>query len=168
MATVLYGGEERQSKVKAPAQTQPPEKKSREKPSKYCNTTQHYTIQCINFQLLSKEQKEAWIKTNQRCRKCGHEHLAAQCRLKAKCKKCERKHPEILHKVNASSKATASTKPAVNTAQTLYVDWPAGRSKVLLKMSRVILRSGTRALNTYTLLDDGSERTILLHKNIRT
>ncbi|KAJ8411282.1 hypothetical protein AAFF_G00172880 [Aldrovandia affinis] len=31
-------------------------------------------------------------------------------------------------------------------------------------MSRVILRSGTRSLNAYVLLDDGSERTILLHE----
>ncbi|KAJ8404000.1 hypothetical protein AAFF_G00343500 [Aldrovandia affinis] len=62
MATVLYGGEQRQSKAETPAQTQPPEKKSREKPSKYCpycNTTQHYTNQCTSFQLLAKEQKEA-------------------------------------------------------------------------------------------------------------
>ncbi|KAJ8410502.1 hypothetical protein AAFF_G00194060 [Aldrovandia affinis] len=84
--------------------------------------------------------------------------------LKAKCKKCERKHLEILHKVNASSKETACTKPAVSTAQTLYVDRLAGSSKVLLKMSRIILRSGTKSLNTYALLDDGSEHTILLHE----
>ncbi|KAJ8372897.1 hypothetical protein AAFF_G00276010 [Aldrovandia affinis] len=56
-----------------------------------------------------------------------------------------------------------STKPAVSTAKILYVDWPAGSSMVLLKMSRVILRSGTRSLNTYALLD-GSQRTILLHE----
>ncbi|KAJ8412012.1 hypothetical protein AAFF_G00142790 [Aldrovandia affinis] len=94
-ATVLHGGEQRQGKAEDPVQTQPPEKKSREKPSKYCpycNTTQHYTNQCTNFQLLTKEQKETWIKTNQRCWKYGREHLAAQCTLKAKCKKCETKH----------------------------------------------------------------------------
>ncbi|KAJ8411283.1 hypothetical protein AAFF_G00172890 [Aldrovandia affinis] len=100
IATVLYEGKQRQSKAKAPAQTQPWEKPSKYCP--YCNTTQHYTNQCTNFQLLTKEQKEAWIMTNQRCWKCGREHLAAQCTLKAKCKKCERKHLEILHEANAS------------------------------------------------------------------
>ncbi|KAJ8402668.1 hypothetical protein AAFF_G00367510 [Aldrovandia affinis] len=57
MAAVLYGGKQRQSKAKASAQTQPPENKSQEKPSKYCpycNTTQHYTNQCTNFQLLNR------------------------------------------------------------------------------------------------------------------
>ncbi|KAJ8404001.1 hypothetical protein AAFF_G00343510 [Aldrovandia affinis] len=52
-------------------------------------------------------------------------------------------------------------KPAVSNAQTLYGDLTAGSSKVLLKMSRLIFISGTRSLNTYALLDDGSERTIL-------
>lgn len=150
--------------------------KPREKPKKFCpfcNTTKHYLNQCVNFQILTKEQIEKWIRSNQRCWKCGREHLCAECTLKAKCKKCDKRHLEILHDVNAgnvrpvtpaknSAGPMETTKPASSTAETLYVDRPTGSCKVLLKMSRVILRNGDNSLDTYALLDDGSERTILL------
>ena len=34
---------------------------------------------------------------------------------------------------------------------------------MLLKISKVILRNGDKSLEAYAILDDGSERTILLH-----
>lgn len=49
-------------------------------------------------------------------------------------------------------------------SETLYVDRPTGSSQVLLKLSRVILKSGTKLIETYAILDDGSERTILLRE----
>lgn len=62
---------------------------TQEKPKKYCplyDSVQHYMAQCSNFKLLSKEQKTEWIQMNKRCWRCGHEHQAARCTLKAKCK----------------------------------------------------------------------------------
>lgn len=50
-----------------------------------------------------------------------------------------------------------------STAETLYVDRPTSSSKVLLKVIRVILKNGDSSVDTYAVLDDGSERTILLH-----
>lgn len=47
-------------------------------------------------------------------------------------------------------------------SETLYVDRPTSSSQVLLKLSRVLLKSGTKVIETYAILDDGSERTILL------
>lgn len=44
----------------------------------------------------------------------------------------------------------------------LYVDRPADGSRVLLKVIRVLLHNGSRTLETYAILDDGSERTMLL------
>lgn len=42
------------------------------------------------------------------------------------------------------------------------MDRPTSSSQVLLKLSRVILKSGTKVIETYAIMDDGSERTILL------
>lgn len=44
------------------------------------------------------------------------------------------------------------------------MDRPTAGSKVLLKVSRVILRNGEKELDTYAILDDGSERTMLLYE----
>lgn len=105
--------------------------------------------------------------------------MAAECTLKAKCKRCNKRHLEILHEINTSykvyhptpSKTTGrpneSIKPTSATAETLYVDRPAGSSRVILKLNRVILRNGDNTLDTYALLDDGSERTILLYEAAR-
>ncbi len=49
-------------------------------------------------------------------------------------------------------------------SETLYLDRPTSSSQVLLKLSRVILQSGNKVLETYAILNDGSERTILLHE----
>lgn len=42
------------------------------------------------------------------------------------------------------------------------MDRPTSSSQVLLKLSRVILKSGSKVIETYAIMDDGSERTILL------
>lgn len=78
----------------------------------------------------------------------------------------------MLHEVNAnqdpapiSCSIAANGTPAVSsTAETLYVDRPTSSNKVLLKVICVILRSGDASVDTYAVLDDGSERTILLHE----
>nr|XP_055052534.1 uncharacterized protein LOC129438043 [Misgurnus anguillicaudatus] len=171
---IFHGSEQRQPpKADRSCYNAAEEGKPLERPKKFCpfcNTTQHYLNQCSNFKLLTKEQIETWIKSNQRCWKCGRDHPMAQCSLKAKCKKCQRRHLEVLHDVN-TGKSSDVTKPfgeimhsTSTSAETLYVDRPTGSSKVLLKMCRVILRNGDMSLDTYALLDDGSERTILLNE----
>ncbi|KAJ8409961.1 hypothetical protein AAFF_G00210020 [Aldrovandia affinis] len=52
----------------------------------------------------------------------------------------------------------------VNTASEVsYVNRPSYVCKLLLKISKVIIRNGNRTLEAYAVLDDGSQRTILLH-----
>ncbi|KAF0039203.1 hypothetical protein F2P81_009687 [Scophthalmus maximus] len=48
------------------------------------------------------------------------------------------------------------------TSETLYLNRPTSGSHVLLKLCSVIIRSGKKVLETYAILDDSSERTILL------
>lgn len=78
------------------------------------------------------------------------------------------RHLEILHNLNAKVKHETQTS-AENSClensevETLYLDRPTASSKVLLKVSRVILRKGEKEHDTYAILDDGSERTMLLY-----
>ncbi|XP_013856692.1 uncharacterized protein LOC106512669, partial [Austrofundulus limnaeus] len=67
----------------------------------YCNNNQHLLNQCTNFSNLTKDQREVWIRSNRKCWKCGRNHQAAQCKLKARCSTCNGRHLEALHDVNA-------------------------------------------------------------------
>lgn len=93
--------------------------------------------------------------------RCGRAHQAAQCRLKTSCKVCKGKHLEALHELKERP-VTKNTCPVSNTNEVLYLDRPLGCSQVLLKVTKVILQNGDHALETFAILDDGSERTILL------
>ncbi|KAI2647359.1 DNA polymerase II large subunit [Labeo rohita] len=127
----------------------------------YCSNTQHYLNQCQNFSQLTKEQKSHWVKTNKKCWRCGRTHQAAQCRLKITCKICKGRHLEALHELN--DRPVRENPPLSSpTNEVLYLDRQAGCSQVLLKVTKVILRNGEHVLETFAILDDGSERTILL------
>uniref|UniRef100_A0AAV2LIV0 Polyprotein n=1 Tax=Knipowitschia caucasica TaxID=637954 RepID=A0AAV2LIV0_KNICA len=154
--TILLGSESVESNEKMASAPVPAKEGTNEKPKKYCpfcDSVQHYMNQCSNFKLMSMDQKTQWIKTHNRCWRCGREHQAAKCNLKAKCKQCERKHLDVLHEVNTSQSATATANtkaPEASTclvssvSETLYLDRPASSRQVLLKLSRVILHSGNK------------------------
>ncbi|CAI5677835.1 unnamed protein product [Oreochromis niloticus] len=138
----------------------------------YCNSADHSLNNCSNFRQLHKAQRQHWIKSNNRCWRCGRTHHAAECDLKMRCKTCNQRHLLVLHELNdrsannvralqASSATTDSGATRVGE-EVLYIDKPLGGCKVLLKISKVLLRNGDRVLETYAVLDDGSERTILL------
>lgn len=135
--------------------------------------TPHFLDQCSNFKQLTKEQKMTWVKSNNQCWRCGRHHQAAQCKLKLPCKLCKGKHFEALHEVNlrpgrteftAGNETGADVKPATDV---LYLDRCAGCNRVLLKVSKVLLRNGDHTLETYAILDDGSERTTLLQEAVQ-
>ncbi|XP_024117364.1 uncharacterized protein LOC112138933 [Oryzias melastigma] len=163
--TVLLGSDTVPKSSELSPQVRSPTTKL-EKPKKYCpycDNVQHYFNQCSDFKKFNTDQKSAWIKAEKRCWKCGRNHLASQCYLKAKCQQCNQTHLEILHEVNSTS-TSRSERPAPETIQpvTYYLD-PALRSScVLLKMVKVFLYNSKHRMETYAILDDGSERTIIL------
>lgn len=91
-------------------------------------------------------------------------HQAAQCYLNAKCQQCHQTHLEVLHDVNSST-VVRPERPAPEPSQpvTYYLDPTRRSSCVLLKMVKVCLYNGKRKIETYAILDDRSECTILLH-----
>ncbi|XP_026110661.1 uncharacterized protein LOC113084551 isoform X2 [Carassius auratus] len=145
--------------VKALSSTKQPERTAY---CPYCSNTQHFLDKCANFAQLTVEQITAWIKSNKRCWRCGRTHQAAQCRLKMTCHKCKGRHLQALHEVNIKPAAEDTSCLISTTNEVPYVDRRAGCSQVLLKVSKVLLRNGEHTLETYAILDDGSERTILL------
>ncbi|XP_035985614.1 uncharacterized protein LOC118559034 isoform X2 [Fundulus heteroclitus] len=102
----------------------------------YCDNEKHFLNNCSNFKTLSKEQKVTWIKTNNKCWRCGRNHQAAKCTLRAPCKTCGRRHLLVLHEVNErAEEEQASVPPSaesclVNTAnKVVCVDRPVYNCK---------------------------------------
>ncbi|KAJ8389799.1 hypothetical protein AAFF_G00115050 [Aldrovandia affinis] len=105
-------------------------------------------------------------KAKQYCPYCENaEHYLSQCSAIQKLTKEQGKHLQVLHEVNARTIKEAHKEESclVSTAtEVLYLDRPTNCSRVLLKVVRVFLHHGNRTLDTYAILDDRSERTMLL------
>ncbi|XP_067218788.1 uncharacterized protein [Chanodichthys erythropterus] len=165
-ATVLHGADEGLSKLptgpaSVPSVTHSIHIAQSKAFCPYCDKYDHYLSQCPTFKSFNKQQITDWIQTNHRCWRCGRTHQAAKCTLKKPCNICKGRHLQILHEVN-SKPAMGGSCLVNSTTETLYLDRPAGCRKVLLKVVRVLLRHKDKTLDTYAVLDDGSERTILL------
>ncbi|XP_055015378.1 uncharacterized protein LOC129410669 [Boleophthalmus pectinirostris] len=160
--TVLHGAE---SSPKPPSYTS---NKPKQQPyCAYCDNRAHHLSQCPDIIKLSQEQLTEWIKTNKRCWRCARSHQAAQCTLKKPCNLCQGRHLQVLHQVNskppkAPDPATVPAQEGENPTGVLYLDRPTESGRVLLKVVPVILHHNGKTLNTHAVLDDGSERTMLL------
>ncbi|KAM4534522.1 uncharacterized protein V3H82_024434 [Fundulus diaphanus] len=131
----------------------------------YCGSTHHYLSQCADIQKLSKDQLSQWIKDHDRCWRCARSHHAAQCDLRKPCNLCQGRHLQVLHDVNTRDKKETTKEESclISTAtDMLYLDRPLEGGRVLLKVVQVTLHHGNQSLKTYAILDDGSERTMLL------
>ena len=73
------------------------------------------------------------------------------------------RHLQVLHDVTLTPAAENTS--CLGTAQlkkVLYLDRQSRCSRVLRNMSKVRLCNGELALDTYAILDDGAEQTLLL------
>ena len=133
----------------------------------FCDNRAHHLSQCSAITKLNKDQLTDWIKTNKRCWRCARSHQAAQCNLKKPCNLCQGRHLQVLHDVNNRNpkdpmSATMRQGQGENPTGVLYLDRPTESGRVLLKVVPVTLHYHGRTLDTYAVLDDGSERTMLL------
>lgn len=142
-ATILHWSDRRERSKTEPQifRSMSAEEKLGEKPKKFCpfcNTTQHYLNQCVDFQTLTREQVESWIRSNQRCWRCGREHTSAKCNLKAKCKKCDKRHLMDLQEVNSRRDSANKTVP-VQSLQLKHSMWtdPSAVVKSCLKCAEL-------------------------------
>ena len=135
----------------------------------YCESTEHYFSQCSGVAKLSKDQLKEWIKVNKRCWRCARAHRAVQCTLKKPCNLCQGKHLLALHGINTRTEegradvAVREESCLTNsTSESFYLDHPGAGNRVLLKVVPVLIHYIVQTLDTYAILDDGSERSMLL------
>ncbi len=134
----------------------------------FCDASEHYLSQCASFAQLTPDQVKTWIRRHNQCWRCARSHHAAQCDLKKPCSLCRGLHLRSLHDVNISPSSTEESATVEKSCFTsfssdrFFLDKPSVSGRVMLKVVPVHLRYEDRTLDTFALLDDGSERTILL------
>ncbi|KAL0153282.1 hypothetical protein M9458_051409 [Cirrhinus mrigala] len=139
----------------------------------FCDKTEHYLSQCVSFAKLTSDQVRTWIRSNNRCWRCARAHHAAHCDLKKPCNLCQGTHLRPLHEVNVSPSpredSTNTEKSCLTNSSPdrLFLDKPSVKGRVMLKVVPVNLHYEDRTLDTFALLDDGSERTILLSTAVK-
>ncbi len=173
--TILHGvGEspvETSAPWKGPVSQIKPAKVKRYCP--FCDKTEHYLSQCASFAKLTTDQVRTWIRSNNRCWRCARAHHAAHCDLKKPCNLCQGIHLRPLHEVNVSPSqkedSTNMEKSCLmnSSPDRFLLDKPSVKGRVMLKVVPVNLHYEDRTLDTFALLDDGSERTILLSTAVK-
>ena len=161
-ASILLGNHQGAQQPNPPPASSTPlqsKKRDRFKPyCPYCNTEEHYLNTCSDFAKLTNNTRADWIKEKKRCWRCGRGHTPDNCTLKKPCSTCGEQHLSVPHDV-----AQTETILTVSTSHsTIYMDQISHSGRVMLKVVPVHLHNGKKALNTYAVLDDGSERTIIL------
>ncbi|KAK7933404.1 hypothetical protein WMY93_004300 [Mugilogobius chulae] len=126
----------------------------------FCSSTEHYLSSCPDFTKLTTVQIVSWINENKRCWRCGRGHQPDNCTLKKPCAICGEQHLQILHEASSSTNRSVLT---VSTASSIvYLDQATHSGRVMLKVVPVTLHCKGKSLSTHAILDDGSERTIVL------
>lgn len=141
----------------------------------YCNNNDHFLGTCPKVKEFSPSELRTWIEKNDRCYRCARCHKPDKCTLKKPCNTCHELHLTILHNIarqlatRQQSPENSATADILNVLvrgpcmdETLYIDQLNRSPQVMLKVVPVILINGRERLQTYAILDDGSERTIIL------
>lgn len=161
-SNVFYSTES-QAKVAPPdpaRSTKSPKGKPSVKPyCPYCDAREHYLSLCPKFKMLTPSEISAWIK-DRGCWRCGRNHKPEACTLKKPCQVCKQQHLTVLHEVcSQEAKKVLMVSAAPDT---IYVDRPSRPQRVMLKLVKVRLYNAEHTLEGFAILDDGSERTLIL------
>uniref|UniRef100_A0AAV2MI03 Uncharacterized protein n=1 Tax=Knipowitschia caucasica TaxID=637954 RepID=A0AAV2MI03_KNICA len=130
----------------------------------YCDNREHYLSLCPKFKALSTGDVSAWIK-GRSCWRCGRNHPPEACTLKKPCHTCKQLHLTVLHEVSQPEPKQVlmvSTSP-----DTIYVDRPSRPQRVMLKLVKVRLYNAEHSLEGFAILDNGSERTLIMPSAVR-
>ena len=114
--------------------------------------------QCSKFRGFSVEKRLEYVKANRRCQNClAYNHFARNCYREKGCKiaGCPHKHHILLHQLPKSgqNQNPSSAKPTGGCNATSS----AGKGKVCLRILPVRVENGTKSIDTYALLDNGSD-----------
>ncbi|KAL4007047.1 ATP-binding cassette, subfamily C (CFTR/MRP), member 12 [Sarotherodon galilaeus] len=142
--------------------------KSSFRPKPYCprcENKEHFLNACVEFKKLTTDQMVRWLTDEQRCWKCERTHQPEVCTLKQPCNTCREQHLTVLH--DAVQQIQKSVLMMAAPTTTVYLDRPNRSPKVMLKVVKVLLYNRDPTLETHAILDDGSERIIILPQAVR-
>ncbi|KAL4009372.1 hypothetical protein ACER0C_003224 [Sarotherodon galilaeus] len=172
-ASIYYGPNPAQAKIKqegestAPDPTVQPKKRQKFKPyCPYCEGTEHYLNGCDGFRRLDLKAMATWITEKAKCWRCGRKHSPEQCTLKKPCSTCGDQHLSVLHDLVEAKKRD----PNILTVSTsmVYLDYSSHSGRVMLKVVPIQLHHGGKSLDTFAVLDDGSEKTVVLPAAVKS
>lgn len=172
-ASIYYGPNPAQAKLKqegestAPDPTVQPKKRQKFKPyCPYCEGTEHYLNGCDGFKRLDLKAMATWITEKAKCWRCGRKHSPEQCTLKKPCSTCGDQHLSVLHDLVEAKKRD----PNILTVSTsmVYLDYSSHSGRVMLKVVPIQLHHGGKSLDTFAVLDDGSEKTVVLPAAVKS
>ncbi|XP_073724410.1 uncharacterized protein [Misgurnus anguillicaudatus] len=125
----------------------------------FCNSKEHYITRCDNVKEQSVADLQKWISDGKRCWRCARLHVPEICNLKKPCCDCGGIHLQVLHRIarDDPTNCTSST-----SESRIYLTPASATSRVFLKVVPVLLHSGFRSVETYAILDDGAQRTMIL------
>jgi len=150
------------SSAEAVPSTRPKEFKQK-KPFKvhclFCSSKEHYITRCDGIKEQSVADLQRWITDGKRCWRCARSHLPEICNLKKPCSDCGGIHLQVLHRI-AREDPTNST--SSTSESRIYLTPASATCRVLLKVVPVLLHSKFKSVETYAVLDDGAQRTMIL------
>ncbi|XP_067654470.1 uncharacterized protein [Haliotis asinina] len=126
----------------------------------YCSSSEHYLNSCKEFEKLSLDEIVRWMKEGNRCSKCARTHKPVDCTLRKVCHTCQELHLTVLH--DAVKAQTNKVYSVMTEKPAVYVDQPSKPCSVMLKVVKVVLHGPGGQMETYAVLDDGSQRTMIL------
>ncbi|KAK0139824.1 hypothetical protein N1851_023266 [Merluccius polli] len=125
----------------------------------FCDSKEHYISRCPSIKVQSTTELDRWITGGKRCWKCARAHSPESCTLKKPCSDCGDIHLQVLHSIAQCR----STDPQSRASESrVYLTPSITSSKVLLKVVPVLLHNNSNSVETFAVLDDGAQRTMIL------
>ncbi|KAJ8357474.1 hypothetical protein SKAU_G00202680 [Synaphobranchus kaupii] len=125
----------------------------------FCDSKEHYISRCRNIKEQSAADLEKWIAEGRRCWKCARAHAPESCNLKKPCGDCGDIHLQVLHGV--AQRRSINPQSGASESR-VYLTPSIASSKVLLKVIPVLLHNDSKSMETFAVLDDGAQRTMIL------
>lgn len=130
----------------------------------FCGSKDHYITRCSSIRERSVAELCKWISEGNRCWKCARAHAPETCNLKKPCSDCGGIHLQVLHGVAQSHETDTSS---AKSESRIYLLPSIASSRVLLKVVPVLLQHKTKTIETYAILDDGAQRTMILPRAVQ-
>jgi len=125
----------------------------------FCDSKEHYISRCPSIKVQSTAELHRWITDGKRCWKCARAHAPESCNLKKPCSDCGDIHLQVLHSV---AQGRSTDLQARTLESRVYLTPSMTSSKVLLKVVPVLLHNNSNSVETFAVLDDGAQRTMIL------